>query len=33
MTSHSLLPKAAAAMGINFDDLVEMLLDGIPTTR
>jgi len=33
MTGHSLLPKAAAAMGIDFDDLVELLLDGIPETR
>jgi len=33
MTSHSLLPKAAAAIGIDFDDLVEMILDGIPQQR
>jgi len=33
MTSHSLLPKAAAAMSIDFDDLVELLLDGIPERR
>lgn len=33
MTGHSLLPKAAAAMGIEFDDLVELLLDGIPERR
>jgi len=33
MTSHSLLPKAAAAIDIGFDDLVEMILDGIPQQR
>jgi len=33
MTSHSLLPKAAAAIEIEFDDLVEMILDGIPQQR
>jgi D-alanine-D-alanine ligase len=33
MTTHSLLPKAAAAIGIDFDDLVEGLLDGIPQER
>jgi len=33
MTSHSLLPKAAAAIDIDFDDLVEMILDGIPQQR
>ena len=33
MTTHSLLPKAAAAIGIDFDDLVERLLDGIPQAR
>jgi len=33
MTDHSLLPKAAAATGIDFDDLVELLLDGIPERR
>jgi len=33
MTGHSLLPKAAAATGIDFDDLVELLLDGIPERR
>ena len=33
MTTHSLLPKAAAAIGIDFDDLVERLLDGIPQQR
>ena len=33
MTTHSLLPKAAAAIGIDFDDLVERLLDGVPQAR
>ncbi|RMF87553.1 MAG: D-alanine--D-alanine ligase [Nitrospirae bacterium] len=33
MTDHSLLPKAAAAMGIGFDDLVEILLDAAPEAR
>jgi D-alanine-D-alanine ligase len=33
MTGHSLLPKAAMAIGIDFDDLVERLLDGIPRER
>jgi D-alanine-D-alanine ligase len=33
MTTHSLLPKAAAAIGIDFHDLVERLLDGIPQER
>jgi D-alanine-D-alanine ligase-like ATP-grasp enzyme len=28
MTDHSLVPMSAAALGISFDDLVMLILDG-----